>query len=282
VDGDHTEEANQLDGDYVAGSGTVTLRHNLGNIAAGATITVGTNTMQVVTADTLTRSVSVIAGMRGSSDSSASDGSMVLVNPRITDYQILRELNDHLAVLSSPSIGLYRLYTEQFTVSSAVEGYDLSGLTGFIKALDLRRQTYGASMAWPSVESTYWDVYQDAPTSDFASGMALRVRGVATGLDVQLLYAAEFTDIAADTSTAVSTTGIPSTAEDIPPLGAAIQLMAGREIARNYMRSQGDSRRAEEVPPGAIGRSYTGLLGWWQTRCAQEATRLRQRHPAGW
>jgi hypothetical protein len=281
LEGDSTEEANQLDGDYTASSGTITLRHNLGNIAEGATISIGTNTLRVMGVNTLTKTATVAGGMRGSMDTSASDGSMVLVNPRFTDYQIMREINNHLGVLSSPEVGLYQVASVELPVTTVTEGYDLAGLTGFIKPLDVRRQTYGPSMAWPSIESTWWDVYETAP-SDFASGRALRVRGVDNGLNIQLIYSKEFDGIAADTATLVSTTGIPDTAEDIPPLGAAISLMAGREVARNNLRAQGSSRRADEVPPGAIGRSYQGLVAWWQTRVVQELSRLRQLHPVSW
>ena len=81
-------------------------------------------------------------------------------------------------------------------------------------------------------------------------------------------------------STNVSVTGLQPSATDLPPIGAAIRLMAGREIKRNFTESQGDTRRSTEVPPGAIAQSANGLARLRQTRIAAEAARLHALYPS--
>jgi hypothetical protein len=77
----------------------------------------------------------------------------------------------------------------------------------------------------------------------------------------------------------VSSTGLLPSAQDLPPIGAAIRLMSGREIKRNFTEGQGDTRRASEVPPGAIMQSSRNLQILRQQRIAAEAARLDALYP---
>ena len=80
-------------------------------------------------------------------------------------------------------------------------------------------------------------------------------------------------------ATALSTTGLQASAYDLPPLGAAIRLMSGREIKRNFTETQGDSRRATEVPAGAVQQSSTGLKLLRAQRIVAECARLNSLYP---
>lgn len=283
LDGDRSFEANQLASSYTAGAGTLAFSNALGNIGPGARLSVGTNVFLVLTVDAAAKTATVLGGQAGSTDANAASGALVRVNPRFTDYQIAREINRHLSSLSSPSNGLYRVGTVQVAYDDDIQGYNLTGITGLIRVLEVRRQVSGVSKAWPRVRTADWDLLRSAPTSDFAAGISLRlIRREESGHQVQVVYAYGFTDIdTTNLAAAISTTGVPSEAQDIPPLGAAIRLMSGREIPRNHTGSQGDTRRANEVPPGAVGASYRGLLGQWQQRVREESARLRAQFPVG-
>jgi hypothetical protein len=73
--------------------------------------------------------------------------------------------------------------------------------------------------------------------------------------------------------------GFPLSAEDILILGAQIRLMAPREIKRNFTESQGDTRRSDEVPAGAITNSVNGLIRIRRDRIIAEAMKLDSQHP---
>jgi hypothetical protein len=62
-------------------------------------------------------------------------------------------------------------------------------------------------------------------------------------------------------------------------LGAQIRVMAGREVKRNFTESQGDTRRAEEVPAGAVGGSILNLQRLRRDRIQAEAARLNRQYP---
>ena len=73
--------------------------------------------------------------------------------------------------------------------------------------------------------------------------------------------------------------GMTTTMEDIPPLGAALRLQGVREGQRNFNETQGDSRRAEEIPVGAQLSSTRGLKDFFDSRIQTELRRLNKLYP---
>ncbi len=280
LDGNRPQEVNTVATTYTAPGATIVMTYELGNIAAGAIITIGTSIFKVLSVNTGTKTATVIPSFGGSTAVNAAVGALVRVNPRFSDFRILRAINDHLSTLSSPTSGLYAVGTKTLTYQPTVEGYELTSVTGLQRVLEVRRRVPGPELGWPRVRADRWDVYLSAPTADFASGLMLRLREGSPGQSVQVVYAKSFTTSTTTTDN-VTTTGIPATAEDVPPLGAAIRIMSGREVGRNSPTSQGDSRRAGEVPPGAVAASYRGLQQLWAQRVSEESARLRQAYPIG-
>lgn len=287
---ERSEEGNQLDGPYTAGAGSISLRHNLGSVAAGAYLSIGTNTLRVWSTNPVAKTAVVTGGWMGSTDADAADGALVRVNPRFTDHGITKALNGALAQMSSPSNGLYKVGTKTLAFDATVQGYDLSDVDNLLRVLEVRRDITGPSQSWPRMRPGEWELQRSAPTADFPSGACLRITALAnvsaapfsiagqTAFTVQVVYASAFTELAT-LADDVATTGVPATAYDVPPLGAAIRLMAGREVGRNALNAQGDARRANEVGPGAIAASSRNLIGLWAQRIAEENARLRAQYP---
>jgi hypothetical protein len=105
LEGQVSELANQLDADYTPGDGVITLRHNPQGIGEGSLLSVGMNTMRVISVNQVAKQATVVAGYQSSTDVAAVAGDMVRVNPRFTDFRICRALNAHLNSLSSPRNG---------------------------------------------------------------------------------------------------------------------------------------------------------------------------------
>ena len=76
--------------------------------------------------------------------------------------------------------------------------------------------------------------------------------------------------------------GLATTAYDLPPLGAALNLMSTTPIRREFLDAQGSSRRAEEVPPGAISASMRDLRARRSRRIESEASRIVGMYPQMW
>ena len=94
-------------------------------------------------------------------------------------------------------------------------------------------------------------------------------------------YKTGFTALSA-MSTALSTVGLHSEGYDLPALGAALRLMSTRPVRREFIDEQGSSRRADEVPAGAISASMRDLRALRETRINAEAARLDQQYPTYW
>jgi len=277
--GSTVAERNKLAANYTAGDTTLTFTYDLNGIAKGTRLSIGLNTFYVWDINSTAKTATVTGGQDGTTDANATSGSVVWVRPRFTDAELLTAINEDLAALSSPQNGLFQIKTFDLTYDPVIVGYDLTAVTDLQDIYEVRYQTSGPEKDWPRIPKHLIRLDRSALTTDFASGSALKLLdGGQSGYDVRLIYKAPFTTLAALT-TDVSTTGLPATAYDLPPLGAAITLMSGQEISRNFTDSQPDTRRATEVPSGARFNSYRGLMIQRQERIAAEAARLSQQYP---
>lgn len=279
----HQEQLNRLSSGYTAGSGSMAFDFEIAGIRQGAVISVGTSTFYVWEASTTLKTATVQAGWDGTADQDWPAGTIVRIAPRFTDAQILRAVNEEINDLSSPSNGLFQIGTTELTYDSALVGYDLSLAPNMISPIELRVENPGSFKEWTRIPSHKYRIVKGAPTGEegFESGMALFLYDMwagATGDRLHLTYRKGFNNLSNSFSTKIST-GLPSSAWDIPPIGAAISLMAGREIKRSFVESQGDTRRATEVSAGASTSSVNALRLLRQQRITAEKQRLDGFYP---
>lgn len=219
-------------------------------------------------------------GIEGSTAAVHADGAHVTVNPRFPRHRILAAINAELDDLSSPVNGLYKVASLDVTAASGTHGYDLDDdFYSEDAILDVSWEPTGSTKGRRYLKRGEFTIGTGLDTGDFASGNAIFFRGISDGYAVRVRYSTPFTHITTATADVAATSGLPATALDILPLGAAIRLLNPLEPARNYIGSQGDTRRAQEVPPGAIDRGVRPLREMRHERIKAEATRLRQRYP---
>lgn len=221
--------------------------------------------------------ITVIRGYRGTTKAAHTTGADIIVNPRVPKASIVRELNNELASLSSPTNGLYKTATVDLTWSGSQYGYNLTGVTDIEDVLSVQWEGY-TGYAWIPVPASQWRLGRSQDTTDFSTGLALFFDAPISGRTVRVVYKAPFTAVAAVSDVVETVAGLPATAVDIPPLGAAINLVAPSEIRRS-MDGQGDPRGDEDVPPGSRTNSTRWLMARRQQRIAEEASRLARDHP---
>ena len=273
----YSEERNKLSAAYTAGGTTLTFTYPLGGIRPGARLSIGTNTFYVWSVDGQIATVS--GGEDSSTDANAASGTVVKVGPRFTDDEIWKALDSDLSDLSSPSSGLFGIGTLDLTYNAIVNGYDLSSVSDLISIYEVKYLTPGPQMDNPRIHTAGWRLNRNAITTQFPSGISLQLFEPAyPGYNVRIVYRKYFT-MPTTTATNVSTSGLLASAYDLPPLGAAIRLMAGREIKRNFTESQGDTRRAGEVAAGAVMQSSRNLQILRQQRITAESARLDALYP---
>jgi hypothetical protein len=213
----------------------------------------------------------------GTTAATHSTGAIVEVNPRFSNFAIFRALNAELASFSSPVNGLYQVKTVDLTYSPAKAGYDLTSVADLIDVIEVRWKGYTTG-DWPLVRR--WAITRDMATAEFASTKALLLyEGVGPGRTLRVRYKAPFVPLASLTSDVQTVSFLPTTANDIPPLGAAARLVAPREVRRAFMESQPEPRSANDTPPGANRNAAGGLLALRNQRLREEAARLHRSYP---
>lgn len=274
----YSENRNKLAQPYTKGSGTLTFKYPMAGIREGARLSLGLNTFYVWSVNGQTAEVS--AGEDASIDADAPIGSLVHVAPRFTDYEIWTHLGNDLLDLCSPANGLFAINSVDLTYNATLNGYDLGPVQSNILSIyEVKYLTPGPQLDNPRLPTNAFRLNRDANTTQFPSGVSLQIFQPAyPGYNVRVLYRSRFTMPTTQLAN-VSATGLQTTAYDLPPIGAAIRLMEGREIKRNFTEGQGDTRRASEVPPGAILQSSRGLMQMRASRIMAEAAVLDALYP---
>jgi hypothetical protein len=269
------QELNKLNGAIsttTGGTGSMTLAFDLGSIKPGAELSVDLEDFHVWA--TPGQTVTVERGVNGTTPAAHADGSLVYVKPRSSKFSILRAINQSL--LSMSSAGMYHMTTVEVTFNPNTAGYDLAGVTSIEDVYKVEYRVTGQTADWREVHEWSWD--REANITDFASGFSLRLGQGQSGQAVRVHYKQPFVQFTALTDN-VTTTLLPASAYDMPPVGAAARLVGPREVGRNYTGSQGDTRRAEEVPSRAVAASAADLWRLWDRRLGEELMDLAQRYP---
>lgn len=234
--------------------------------------------------------IPVQAGYRGSPQQAHLISALVYIAPRYSDFDIFTAINHDLDSLSSPANGLYNISQIQVGPYNAVfQSYDLTdyntstAISGLIDIIAVRFKTPLPDQRRRAIAQTNWELVPSSDDPTFPSGYALNIlAGGWPGQPIMVTYKKTFSHFTTSATPATdyaqivsSVTSLPVTATDLPPLGAMLQMIPPREIARNTLGAQPDSRIATEVPPGAVMNSASGVMRERQMRISEEASRLK-------
>lgn len=270
-------DINKLSGAILANATSITLTYELRSLVAGSYIAIDLEMFYVWETNPQNKTATVSGAQLGSAAVNHDSGSIVYVNPRFSDFDILQALNADIADLSSPLNGLYQVKAVERTWLSSTLGYDYAA-DAIGDPIEIRYKTGNADKFQPLIRS--FDISRGLATGDFASGAGIFFyEGGVDGQVIRIRYPAAFGTLTALTDDVQTVTGLPASANDIPPLGAAATLAGRREVRRNLTEAQGNSRRSQEVPPGAVAASPQGLLVRRRQRIVHEAARLAAQHP---
>lgn len=276
------EQVNRLDQAFTPGDTTITTEFDTEGIARGIPLCVGLNTFMVWVVNPQNKEVTVQPGWGSSPIVAADAGELVRVRPNVQTHRIFNAINDTLAELSSPLMGLYAISTHDFTYDPAVPNYDLTGAENIDRVLAVQVGDPDADDSrWVTLRNIdQWEERVTPPTAEVPSGHQLRLFGpmLTEGRTVRVVYRSGFGQVDS-LDDDVSNTGLPDTALDLPVWGAAARLSVPGEWRRSLLNAQPDPRRADEVPPGAVLGGSRALQGKYMERVAQEAARLISQNP---
>ena len=269
------EEKNKLSGAINASATSVATLYDLNGLRPGTVFEIDSEMFYVWESSVSSKTLTVERGWNGTTAASHANNAIITVSPRFPRAQILEAMNDEIADLSSPVNGLYQMKI----VDTEYNGTDpMINLPVFGSVIDLYdvRLRY-TSDDYPLIRKV--QLIRDLPTSDFPSGYAIKFNQRSRSGDLRVTYKAPFQSVASESDNLQTVAGIATSMEDIVALGAQIRLMSPREIRRNFIDTQGDTRRSDEVPAGAIGNSITNLLRLRRDRITAEAMKLAKQYP---
>jgi len=274
---------NNLATAYTSGGTTLTFTYTLRGIRVGVYLSIDLEIFYVLAIDEATKTATVEGAQLGSVAANHASGVAAEINPQFPRFSIYETINDEILDISSPTYGLYQVKTVDVTYNPAFQGFDLVGVTDLIDVFEARYTAIGGRKGSPELRD--FELVRDAPVTTFASGYGIVVQGyVDSGQAIRVKYRAPFTVLTTATlnDDIVTTTGLRTSMLDIPVLGASARLIAGREIKRNLIEAQGNTRRAAEVPVGAQLQSAQAFVRLRNDRIKAEAARLYAEYPQSW
>jgi hypothetical protein len=269
------EEQNKLSTTVSSSDTSFVLSYELGGMRSGTIIEIDSELIYIWEASTGTKSITVERGYAGTTAASHTAGVIVKLNPRFPKAQMLEALNQDIEDLSSPLNGLFRVVTLTLAYNGSDRQIDLTGATDVIDLIDVRLRYLNDD--FPYVSKT--KLQRDLPTADFASGYAVVFNEPLMSGDLRVRYKSGFSRLSSVTDDIQSVSGIPSSMEDILEMGIMSRILSVREVKRNFIESQGDTRRSEEVPAGSMRDSFGNILRLRRDRIIAEAAKLSRLYP---
>ena len=227
------------------------------------------------TALSATKTLEVQRGYDGTTAVAHTVGAIATVNPRFPRQQMLDALNSDIDDLSSTVNGLFRVVAQDISYNGSDRQINITSATGIIDLLDVRLRYLADD--YPVIRKVR--LQRNLPTADFASGFAIVFDEPVMAGSLRVVTKREFTRASTESSDLQTVCFVPQTCEDILEMGVILRMMNGREIKRNFIESQGDTRRSEEVPPGSTRDSLTNIQRLRRERIVAEAARLKQQYP---
>ena len=269
------EEKNKLNGAINSTTTSIATVYDLNGLRPGTVFEIDSELFYIWESSVSSKTLTVERGWNGTTATSHATNALITANPRFPRAQILEAINDEISDLSSPVNGLYQMKIVDTDYDGSDVMINLPVFGGIIDLYDVRLRY--TSDDYPLIRKV--QLIRDLPTSDFPSGFAIKFNQRSRSGDLRVTFKAPFQPVTTEADNLQTVAGISTSMEDILALGAQIRLMSPREIRRNFIDSQGDTRRSDEVPPGAIGNSITNLLRLRRDRITAEAMKLAKQYP---
>lgn len=269
------EQKNKVAAPVTASATSVVLSYDLDGFRAGSVFEIDSELFYVWEANSGSKTLTVERGWNGTTPAAHATGAIATLNPRFPRSQILEALNDEIQDLSSPMHGLFQVKYFDLDYNGSDMYINLPSVANIIDLISVHVRY----LADEYIQIRKVKLVRDMPTDDFSSGYAIKFEQPARQGRLRIVYKAPFVALTNETQNLTNWAGLPSSCEDIINLGTQIRMMAPREMKRNFTESQGDTRRADEVPPGAVAGSIQNLIRMRRDRITAEATRLIRQYP---
>ena len=270
------EEQNKLSASIDSDDTSLVMSYDLAGLRAGVVFEIDSELFYIWEATSGSKAVTVERGYAGTTAVSHSSGSIVKLNPRFPKAQMLEALNQDIDDLASPLNGLFYVNTLDIQYNGSDRQLNITGATSIIDLVDVRLRYLNDD--FPVLRKVR--LQRDLPTADFPSGFSLVFDELVMSGTLCVRYKSPFSRVSSISDNIQSVAKVPTSMEDILGLGVMSRMLSVREIKRNFIESQGDTRRSDEVPPGAMRDSFGNILRLRRDRIIAEAAKLARLYPA--
>jgi len=269
------EERNKTVAALTATSTTVPVQYDIGGMRPGGVIQIDSELMYVWEVNPGSKTATVERAWNGTTAAAHTSGSVVIVDPKFPRAQILEAINAEIDDLSSPMNGLYQIKSLELNYNGVWSMINLPTTDKIIDLVSVSLRYLATD--YPKIRRCR--LIRDLPNDDFNAGYGIRFDEQVRAGRMIVVYKAPFTNVTSESQNLQNIAGFPTTCEDILMMGAQIRLVSPREVKRNFTESQGDTRRAEEVPTGSVSNSINNIIRMRRDRITAEAARLARQYP---
>jgi hypothetical protein len=269
------EERNKVALVVTAADTSITFLYDLGGIRPGGVIQIDSELLYVWEINSGAKSITVERGWNGTTAAAHAIGAVATIDPKFPRAQILEAINAELDDLASPVNGLFQIKTLEFNYNGVWSMVNLPTTDKIIDLVSVSLRYLATD--YPKIRRCR--LIRDLPNDDFNAGYALRFDEQVRSGRMIVVYKTPFINVTTESQNLQNVAGIPSSCEDILMMGAQIRLVSPREVKRNFTESQGDTRRAEEVPSGSISNSINNIIRMRRDRITAEAAKLTRQYP---
>lgn len=244
--------------------------HSPENMTRGTLLSIDEEIMYVWSVDVGNRSAVVERGWDG--EASEHDGNARVNIGGLSRSRIIDAINDELSSLSAS--GLFQMKSTPLATL---------GIYGLNYPVPAALQSNVYDVQWQETTASAWTRFPGWRYSSIDASLSFRE--LPPFGQFRVLYKSPFTPIRTGANDVQATTGLHSEANDILVWGACYRLTGGDEYKRNDFRTQGDTRRADEVPYRALALARQDYRQMREDRLSEERTRLSRFFPTirpGW
>jgi hypothetical protein len=275
VYGTLTEQINVIGQSASAGSGELVLELGVDGIQKGMMLSSKLNVWYVKGVSAQDSIVYVIPGYENSPKNVAEEGDILYVRPRVTEWYAFNVINDEIRKLSSPAQGLYRIGRWVANVDPTYQTYDIPvEAQNMVSLTRVRFRVPGTPDYWADLPRASWRLQLESSVQ-----RVILLRNIPASTEVEFIYHAPFRSAVSLDDDLVDDCGLAESMTDIPVLGAAVALLRTTEARRNQLHTQGDSRRAGEVPVTGNSAIAAQMERDYRSRVNDEYARLVARSP---
>ena len=251
---------------------------------AGAIIEIGQELMYATALNTVTNTITVTRGARGTTATAHTTGDIVKIAPAFPRINVFNAVKDQIENLYPT---LYAVETQTITSAAgyvALTGSDDNRIVAPLAAVSQYQTLASGSETTVQFRGVAMELI-DVPTTVTASGKVVQFSGISNGVNVHCTFKKKFGEVKdydADgdvEDTTLAEIGLETEYEPIIMAGVAAQMIAGKDIPSYTADYISEQMQVANFPVNSSSNIRNSLLQYQQVLINQARKDLRARYP---